>query len=113
MDNLKTERSFNSQATWVINVLGFNFDMLSMGFAQAVNWCRNRMSVLYKLILIIRPMVTVKAITEKSKRQKILEPHIGLHTGFFVSFLFIRLYQKHGCFKQANQILLVLFKTYK
>ena len=31
MDDLKTERSFSSQATWVIDVLGLFFDMLSMG----------------------------------------------------------------------------------
>ena len=29
--DLTTERSFDSQATWVIDVLGLVFDMLSMG----------------------------------------------------------------------------------
>ena len=32
MDDLTTERSFDLQATWVIDVLGKFFDMLSMGF---------------------------------------------------------------------------------
>ena len=31
MDDLKTERSFDSQATWIINVLGLFFDMLPIG----------------------------------------------------------------------------------
>ena len=31
MDNLKTERGFDSQATWVIDVLGLFSDMLSTG----------------------------------------------------------------------------------
>ena len=30
IDDLTTERSFSSQATWVIDVLGLFFDMLSM-----------------------------------------------------------------------------------
>ena len=31
MDDFTTERSFDSQATWVIDVLGLFFDMLYMG----------------------------------------------------------------------------------
>ena len=31
MDDLITERSFDSQATWVINVLGLFIDILSVG----------------------------------------------------------------------------------
>ena len=31
MDDLKAESSFDSHATWVIDMLGLFFDMLSMG----------------------------------------------------------------------------------
>ena len=31
MDDLTTERSFDSQATWAIEVLGLSFDISSMG----------------------------------------------------------------------------------
>ena len=45
MDDLTTERSFDSQATWVIDVLGLLFDMLYMGECITrqwqVHWCRN------------------------------------------------------------------------
>ena len=37
MDNLTTDRSFYSQATWVIDVLGF-FDMLYMGVCTPRHW---------------------------------------------------------------------------
>ena len=38
MDDLTTERSFDSQATWVIDVLGLFFDMLSMGVCINRHW---------------------------------------------------------------------------
>ena len=52
VDDLITVCSFDSQATWVIDVLGLIFDMLSMGACKTstgsrrVEWCRNYMSVL-------------------------------------------------------------------
>ena len=36
--NLKTESSFDSQATWVIDVLSLSFDMLSMCVCTARQW---------------------------------------------------------------------------
>ena len=38
MDDLKTEGTIDSQATWVIYVLGFIFDMLSMGVFTTRHW---------------------------------------------------------------------------
>ena len=38
LDDLTTERSFNSQATCVVDVLGLFFDMLSMGFCTTGHW---------------------------------------------------------------------------
>ena len=38
MDDLTTERSFDSQATWVIDVLYLLFDMLSMGVCTTMHW---------------------------------------------------------------------------
>ena len=36
MDDLTTERSVSSQATWVIDVLGLFFDFLSMGVLENI-----------------------------------------------------------------------------
>ena len=55
MDVLTIERSFDSQATWVIDVLGSLLDTLSMGVCttstgrRPFDWCRNQMSALQKL----------------------------------------------------------------
>ena len=38
MDYLTTERSFDSQATWVIDLLGLSFDMLSIGVWTTRYW---------------------------------------------------------------------------
>ena len=38
MDNITTEHSFNSQATWVIDVIGLFFDMISMGVWTTRHW---------------------------------------------------------------------------
>ena len=38
MDDLTTERSFGSQATWVIYVSFLFFDMLSMGVCTTRHW---------------------------------------------------------------------------
>ena len=52
-EDLTIEHSFDSQVTWVIDVLGLYFDMLSMGvrttrhWRRPVDWSRNEMSVLY------------------------------------------------------------------
>ena len=37
-NDLTTDRSVNSQATWVIDVLGLFFDMLSMGYYTTRLW---------------------------------------------------------------------------
>ena len=38
MDGLETERSFDSQATWVIDVLGLLFEMLFKGVCTTRHW---------------------------------------------------------------------------
>ena len=38
MDDLTTERGFDSQATWVIDVPGLFLDMLSMGVCATRRW---------------------------------------------------------------------------
>ena len=38
MDDLTIERSFDPQATWVIDVLGLFFDMSSTGVCTARHW---------------------------------------------------------------------------
>ena len=38
MDDLTTERSFDSQATWVSTVLDLFVDMLSMGVCTTRHW---------------------------------------------------------------------------
>ena len=38
MDDLTTKRSFDSQAAWVIDVLGLFFDMLSMSVCTIGHW---------------------------------------------------------------------------
>ena len=38
MDDLTTESSFHSQATWVINVLGLFFDILPIGVCTTEHW---------------------------------------------------------------------------
>ena len=38
MYDLTAERSFGSQATWFIDVLGLFFDMLTMGVCTAGHW---------------------------------------------------------------------------
>ena len=38
MDDLTTESSFNSQATWVIMSLIYFFDMLSLGVCTTRHW---------------------------------------------------------------------------
>ena len=38
MDDLTTERSFDSQATWVIDVLDLFHDMLSMNVCATRHW---------------------------------------------------------------------------
>ena len=54
LDDLTTERSFDSQGTWVIVCLACFFEMLSLVVGipgctgrRSVDWCRNEMSVLY------------------------------------------------------------------
>ena len=37
-DDLATERRFDSQATWVIDMLGLFFDMQSMGVCTSRHW---------------------------------------------------------------------------
>ena len=57
MDDLTTDGSFNSQVPRVITVLDLFFDMSSMGVCTtrhlqtSVDWCRNKMSVLYLYIM--------------------------------------------------------------
>ena len=38
VDDLTTERSFDSQATWYINQLGLFFDLLPMGVCTSRPW---------------------------------------------------------------------------
>ena len=38
MDELTTERNFNSQARWVIDVFGLFFEMLSIGDLTTMHW---------------------------------------------------------------------------
>ena len=38
MEDVTTERSFDSQATWVIEVLGILFEMLSVGVCINGHW---------------------------------------------------------------------------
>ena len=38
MDDLTTERSFDSQATWVIDVLGIYFDISSIVMSTTRHW---------------------------------------------------------------------------
>ena len=38
MDDLTTERTFDSQATWIIDVLDLFFHMLSMGVRTTRHW---------------------------------------------------------------------------
>ena len=54
MDDLTTGRSFDSQATWVIDVIGLFFLkcypwllVQPSNGRRPVDWCRNEMSVLY------------------------------------------------------------------
>ena len=56
IDDLTTERYFESQATWVINVLGLFLTYCTWVLVQPgtgrrpVDWCRNLMSVLNVVI---------------------------------------------------------------
>ena len=53
-DDLTTERSFDSQATWVIDVLGLFFDMLSMVVLKTRHWQMSGRLVQVKLRVISR-----------------------------------------------------------
>ena len=58
MDDLEIERSFDLQAKWAIDVLGFFLTCYPWVSVQPgtgrrpVDWCRNQISVLYLLLSV-------------------------------------------------------------